>query len=92
MVYGQRSVDIQQIGVNSSGAPIQKACVTPGIIESLRLEKNSKIIRSNRQPITTMTAKPCPKVPYLHVFEHLQEMVIPRLPWAASSNASELFQ
>jgi len=37
-------------------------------VESLRLEKTSKIITSNRQPNTTMTTKPCPKVPYLHVF------------------------
>ena len=38
------------------------------IIESLRLEKTSKIIRSNRQLDTTMLAKLCPEVPYLHVF------------------------
>jgi len=38
------------------------------IIESLRLEKTSEIIKSNRQPNTTMSAKPCPKVPHLHVF------------------------
>jgi len=28
----------------------------------------SKIIKSNCQPITTMSAKPCPEVPYLHLF------------------------
>jgi len=39
-----------------------------GIIESLRLEKMSKIIKSNRQPNTTMPAKPCPEEPHLHVF------------------------
>jgi len=38
------------------------------IIESLRLEKTSKIIKSNHQPNTTMPAKPCPEVPHLHVF------------------------
>jgi len=38
------------------------------IIESLRLEKTCKIIRSNRQPITTTPAKPCPEVQHLHVF------------------------
>jgi len=32
-----------------------------GIIESLSLEKTSKIIKSNRQPHTTMPAKPCPE-------------------------------
>jgi len=38
------------------------------ITESLRLEKTSKITKSNCQPITAMPTKPCPKVPYLHVF------------------------
>ena len=38
------------------------------IIESLRLDKTSKIIKSNCQPNTTMPAKPCPKVPHLHIF------------------------
>jgi len=38
------------------------------IVESLRLEKTSKIIKSNHQPNTTMPAKPCPEVPHLHVF------------------------
>jgi len=37
-------------------------------IESLRLEKTSKIIKSNCQPNTTMTAKPCPEVLHLHFF------------------------
>jgi len=41
------------------------------LIESLRLEKTSKIIKSNRQPITTMPAKPCPEVPHPHVFSSL---------------------
>jgi len=44
-------------------------------IESLRLEKTSKIIKFNHQPITTVSANPCPEVPHLHVymfFEHLQ--------------------
>jgi len=30
------------------------------IIDSLRLEKTSKIIKSNHQPSKTMPAKPCP--------------------------------
>jgi len=38
------------------------------VIESLRLEKISKIIKSNCQPNTTMPTKPCPKVPHLHIF------------------------
>jgi len=37
-------------------------------MESLRLEKTSKIIKSNRQPNTTTPAKPYPEVPHLHVF------------------------
>ena len=37
-------------------------------IESLRLDKTSKIIKSNRPPNTTMPAKPHPKVSNLHVF------------------------
>jgi len=36
------------------------------ITESLRLEKTSKIIKSNCQPNTTMPTKSWPKMPYLH--------------------------
>ena len=57
------------------------------IIESLRLEKTSKIIESNHQHNTTMSAKPCPEVPYLHIFLTLPGMVTPPLPWAACSSA-----
>jgi len=32
------------------------------IIESLRLEKTSKIIKSDRQRLTIMPGKPCPEV------------------------------
>jgi len=39
-----------------------------GIIESSRLEKTSEIIKSNCQHINIMPAKPCPEVPYLHIF------------------------
>jgi len=38
------------------------------MIESLRLEKTSKIIKSNCQPNTTMPTKPYPEVPYLYIF------------------------
>ena len=38
-------------------------CPSPRITESLRLEKTSKITKSNRQPNTTTSAKPCPEVP-----------------------------
>jgi len=48
------------------------ACAPEGCIhritESLRLEKTSKIIRSNRHPNTPMPGKPCPEVPHLHGF------------------------
>jgi len=54
--------------------PCQRLCpCSPGsslplrIIEPLRLEKTSKIIKSNCQPNTTMPAKPCPEVPHLHL-------------------------
>jgi len=36
--------------------------------ENHRLEKTSKITKSNCHPNTTMPAKPCPKVPHLHIF------------------------
>ena len=36
------------------------------VLESLRLEKTSKIMKSNSQYITTMPTKPCPKVSRLH--------------------------
>jgi len=45
---------------------------TNRIRESLRLEKTSKIIKSNHHPNTSMPAKPCPQVPHLHIFEPLQ--------------------
>jgi len=36
------------------------------IVESLRLAKTSKIIKSNRHSITTTPAKPCPQVSHPH--------------------------
>jgi len=38
------------------------------IIESLRLEKTSKIIKSNHPPNTTVPTKPYPEVQHLHIF------------------------
>jgi len=35
------------------------------IMESLRLEKTTKIIKSNHQPFPTMPTKPHPSVPHL---------------------------
>jgi len=54
-----------------AGGLHSKMCVFDSrhrIIESLRLEKTSKIIKSNCQPNTTMPAKPCPEVPHLQGF------------------------
>ena len=62
------------------------------IIESLRLEKTSKIIKSNHQANTIMPAKPCPEAPHLHVFWTPPGMGTPPLPWAAYSNVWPLFQ
>ena len=50
------------------------------IIESLRLEKTSKITKYDCQPKSTMPAKLCPDVPYLHVFEHLQRWGLHHFP------------
>ena len=61
-----------------------------GIVESLMLEKTSKIIKSNCQPVTTMPSKPCPEVPYLHVFWTSPGMVTPPLPWAACYGSGDL--
>jgi len=59
------------------------------IIESLRLEKTSKIKKPICQPITTMTAE-C--VPQHHIFVVLQQLrkleVLPPFPWAACVSAS----
>jgi len=53
-------------------------------IESLRLEKTSKITKCNHQHNTAMPAKPCPEVPHLHVIVNtFQGMVTPPPPWAA---------
>jgi len=51
--------------LNTCSQPQQKVSV---IIESLRLEKTSKIMKSSCHPNTTMPAKPCPEVPDLHFF------------------------
>jgi len=34
----------------------------------IKVEKTSKIIKSNYLPNTTMHTKPCPEVPHLHIF------------------------
>jgi len=54
-----------------SGRFMEQHCL--GIIESLRLEKPSKIIKPNCHPNTSKPAKPYPEVPHLHIFfERLQ--------------------
>jgi len=62
------------------------------IRESLRLEKTSKIIKSNHQPNPTMPAKPSPQVPHPHGFWTPPGMRTPPLLWAAWSNAWPLCQ
>jgi len=62
------------------------------IIDSLRLEKTSKITKSNHQTNTTMPAKPYLEVPHLHIFLTPPGMVSQPPPWAACSNAWPLFQ
>ena len=54
------------------------------IIESLRLEKTSKIIKPNRQPNTTMPAKPCPRSTH---FLNPPRDEDSTTSWAAWSNA-----
>jgi len=57
------------------------------IIESLRLEKTSKIIKPNCHPNTTMPAKQCPKVQYLHGFLNPARDGDSTISWAACSNS-----
>ena len=56
-------------------------------MELLRLEKTSKIIKSNHHPITTMPTKPCSQVPLLPGFWRFPGMGTPPMPWEAWSNA-----
>ena len=79
-------------GVCPGGQEGQQHPGSHRIIESLRLEKTSNIMKTNRQLKTTMLAKSCPDVPYLHVFWTPPGMWTPPLPSAACSNASPLFQ
>jgi len=66
--------------------PIQR------IIESLMLEKTSKINKSNHQAMPAMPTQPCPSVPHLHSPQTPPGMVTPPPPWAACSNAWPRFQ
>lgn len=50
------------------------------IIESLRLEKTSKIIQSSHQPVTTLLTKVCHSVPHVHI------------SWTPPGTVSNLFQ
>ena len=62
------------------------------IRESLRLEKTSKIIKSNHQLITTMPATRCPEVPYLHIFfEHLQGWWLNHFPGSLTTLSAKKF-
>jgi len=60
LVLGPQPVVHRRAG---NTAAQSKSCGDHRIIESLRLEKTSKITKSNHQPNTTMPAKPCLKVP-----------------------------
>jgi len=62
------TADSAEGGREGPAVPHPLAVIPGGIIESLRLEKTSKIIKSNHQLNTRMPAKPCPEVPYRHVF------------------------
>jgi len=55
------------------------------------LEKTSKIIKSNRQPNTTMPTKPCPEVPHLHIFLTPPRMVTQPPHWAAYASVYCIF-
>jgi len=82
--------------IASHRAQLQWASASPQqqnqrIVESLRLEKTSKITKSNHQSITTVPTKPRPQVPRLHVFWTPRGMVTSPLPWASCSNAVQLF-
>ena len=82
-------------GVKVGGQVSQALCAQHTvyrIIESLRLEKTSQIIKSNRQPNTATPATPCPEVPYVYIFLTPPGMGTPPPPWAACSNAWPLFQ
>jgi len=56
---------VYQVGLQKL---VQKVAQAHRIIESLRLEKTSKIIKSNCHPNTPTPAKPCPEVPHAHGF------------------------
>jgi len=55
-------------------------------MESLRLEKTSKITQSNHQPILTV---PTDRVPQCHI--HTPGTVTPPHPWTACATAALLF-
>ena len=61
------------------------------VMEHVRLEKISKNISSNHQPIPTMPTNPCPSVPHFHVPWTAPGTVTPPPPRTDCSNASQLF-
>jgi len=79
-------------GAGACGRGGRRARWPAAFVESLRFEKTSKIIKSNRQHNTTVAAQPCPEVQHLHIFWRPPGMVTPPLPWAAWSNVWPLFQ
>ena len=85
-------LDLQMLTLTCNSIQLIESHNAWSIIESLRLKKTSKIIKSNCHPTTTRTAEPCPEVPYLHIFWTPPGMVTQSPPWAAHSNAWPLFQ
>jgi len=85
--FGQGPLGGSQAGPHQQGPPHRSGQEDQRIIESLWLEKTSKIIKSNHPPNTTLPIKPYPEVPHLHVFRTPPGMVTQPPPWAACSNA-----
>jgi len=85
-------VDLQQhellLASSFPGCCFPASSSSFGKIESQnhKLEKTSKIIKSNHQPNTTMPAKPYPEVPHLHVFLTPPGLVTPPNRFSSSSD------
>lgn len=61
--------------------------------ESVGFEKTLKISKSNHQrsSTTTFITKPCPWVPYAHIFRTLPDMRTPPLSWAIHARTGQPF-
>lgn len=83
----QESEGGQQERVQRRATEMTKWLENHGVIQSLRLENNSRITLSNHWPILTMPTKPCSSVPNLHSSGTPPRMVTLPLPWADCANA-----